>query len=357
MKIIHCADIHLGSKMDSRLPREKALIRRTEILSSFGRMVDFARREGVRAILISGDLFDSDRPFKKDKEFFYGTVQDNPEIEFFYLRGNHDTKESYTVEGIPNLKCFSEEWTSYELDGVVISGTEISERNCDSLYTTLSLSEGVKNIVMLHGAVCDASGRDCVSLRALRSRGIDYLALGHIHKGGFGRIDSRGVYAYPGCLEGRGFDECGEKGFLLIDTERITEPKFIKGSVREIRQEELDVSGTKNAYEAYSRAKSALKPGGKDLLRLTLVGEIDFSDERLAEVMEDYLSDGYFFVSVKDKTFARENLSAAADEISIRGEFLRLVLSSELDEDEKKEIISTGLCALSGREVEVRSEV
>ena len=356
MKIIHCADIHLGSKIDSRLPREKAIIRRTEVLSSFGRMVEFAKREGVRAILISGDLFDSDRPFKKDKEFFYGTVLDNPEIEFFYLRGNHDTKESYTVEGVENLRCFSEEWTSYELDGVVISGAEISEGNCESLYTTISIDESKKNIVMLHGALSDVFGRDLINLRALRSRGIDYLALGHIHKGGSGRIDDRGFFAYPGCLEGRGFDECGAKGFLLLDTDNLSCPSFIKGSLREICAEEIDISGTKNAYDAYSRVKSSLKLDKKNLLRLTLVGEVEFSDDRLAEVMEDYLSDSCFFVSVKDKTFAKEDLSAAADEISIKGEFLRLVLSSELDEEEKKEIISTGLSALLGREVEVRGE-
>ena len=32
-----------------------------------------------------------------------------------------------------------------------------------------------------------------------------------------GEIDERGKYAYSGCLEGRGFDETGDKGFVLID--------------------------------------------------------------------------------------------------------------------------------------------
>ena len=287
MKIIHCADVHLGSKMDSRLPREKALVRRGEILSAFGRMVNFAKREGVRAILISGDLFDSDRPFKKDKEFFYGTVEENPEIDFFYLRGNHDTKESYSISGLENLKCFSDEWCTYHLDGVAISGIELSSKNCESLYSTLSLESDEKNIVMLHGAVSDSFGEDLINLRALRERSIDYLALGHIHKGGAGKLDGRGIYAYPGCLEGRGFDECGEHGFLLLDTDVGFSPLFVKNSVREITECEVDISGTKNTYEAFSRALNQIKPKKSDILRINLVGEINFSDGRIESVIEE----------------------------------------------------------------------
>ncbi len=57
----------------------------------------------------------------------------------------------------------------------------------------------------------------------LRGKYIDYLALGHIHSYKKERLDDRGVYCYSGCLEGRGFDECGEKGFVLLD---ITEGKI-----------------------------------------------------------------------------------------------------------------------------------
>ncbi len=57
LKLIHCADIHLGSKMEAKLPREKAEERRGEVRATFHRMVEFAKREQVRAILLSGDIF------------------------------------------------------------------------------------------------------------------------------------------------------------------------------------------------------------------------------------------------------------------------------------------------------------
>ncbi len=353
MKIIHCADIHLGSKMDSRLPEDKALQRRREVLSAFGRMLDFAKREGVCAILISGDLFDSDRPFKRDKEFFFGAVAKHPDINFYYLKGNHDIKESYNQDSLENLKCFSDEWRSYDLGDITISGIEITAGNSTSLYTSLSLNPARKNIVMLHGMTSTAMGKDLINTRSLRGNGIDYLALGHIHTAGISPLDERGILAYSGCLEGRGFDECGEKGFLLIDTEKSFKPVFIKNSVRVIFETDIDISSAENAYEAFEIAKASLTVSKESLVRINLCGTVSFSDDHLAQTVESYLADYFYFVSVKNKTRIQPNISAAKDEISIKGEFLRLVLSSELSDNDKNEIISLGLSALGGQEWEL----
>ena len=59
MKIIHCADLHLDSKMTANLTREQARERRKEIIRTFTRMVEYAETQDVRAILIAGDLFDT----------------------------------------------------------------------------------------------------------------------------------------------------------------------------------------------------------------------------------------------------------------------------------------------------------
>ena len=59
MKIIHCADIHADSKMGTHFSKENAELRRNEIVDSFAKMVEFARENGVKAIIIAGDLFDT----------------------------------------------------------------------------------------------------------------------------------------------------------------------------------------------------------------------------------------------------------------------------------------------------------
>ena len=52
MKLIHCADLHLDSRMESGLPPEKARERRMELLHTFTKMVDMAAADGVEAMLL-----------------------------------------------------------------------------------------------------------------------------------------------------------------------------------------------------------------------------------------------------------------------------------------------------------------
>ena len=103
MKIIHTADIHLGSRMDSKFNKEIANERKAELRNTFKRLVEYAKDNGVSLIMLCGDMFDSDRPFKKDKDFFYSVVTANPDIDFLYLKGNHDISDAIPEELPDNL--------------------------------------------------------------------------------------------------------------------------------------------------------------------------------------------------------------------------------------------------------------
>ena len=61
MKIIHCADIHLGSKLEANLEGDARKLRKAELLDSYSNMVDYAVHHKVDAIIIAGDLFDTAR--------------------------------------------------------------------------------------------------------------------------------------------------------------------------------------------------------------------------------------------------------------------------------------------------------
>jgi DNA repair exonuclease SbcCD nuclease subunit len=351
MKILHCADIHLGSKMEAKLPKDKMEERRIEVRSSFNRMVNYAKDNGINVIMLSGDVFDSDRPLKKDKEFFYSVVKNNPQIDFLYLRGNHDSMQSYTESDIANLKTFSTEWTTYQYGDVAISGIEIVKDNASSLYSTLKLNPAQKNIVMLHGQYGDVSGVDKINIPKLRNKGIDYLALGHLHTHQYSKFDERGVYVYSGCLEGRGFDEDGEKGFVIVDTDDFSYT-FVKNSYRIIYIIEADISASTDAYTAYNIVKGLIKCGTNDILRIVLKGEIGYDSDGLATELEKQLSE-YYFVSVKDETLRKFNVEEIAGDLSLKGEFIRTVLANnDYTNEQKQQIISIGLKALSGREVD-----
>ena len=353
-KFIHCADVHLGSKMESKLPKAKAEQRRGEVRNTFHRMVEYAKAEGVRAILLSGDIFDSDRPLKRDKEFFYDVVKENPEIDFVYLRGNHDSQESYVEEGLSNLKTFSTEWTGYDYGEVYICGLEIARENAQSLYTTLKLDKDRKNLVMLHGNADKTTGMDKVHTGKLADKNIDYLALGHIHSYSENKLDDRGRYAFSGCLEGRGFDEIGEKGFVLLEIDGTVKSTFIPFAQRTVHEIAVDVSGTQNGYGAYQTVKAQVKFNPADLYRIELVGEIAYEGETLAEDVEDYLAEACYFVSVKNRTVQKINPDEYLGKASLRGEFVRTVLAkTDISDARKSEIITLGLKALAGREIDV----
>ena len=208
MKFIHTADVHLGSQLNLKTSADKINERRAEIRATFKNIVELAKNENATAIILSGDVFDGERALKKDKEFFYNVVKNNPSIDFLYLRGNHDILEGFE-ESYPNLKLFSDSWTYYEYGDTIIAGIEMTNANANSLYQSLNLSEDKTNIVMLHGQVADTMGNGLIKIAKLKDKNIDYLALGHVHSYKQEKIDNRGVYAYSGCPEGRGFDETG----------------------------------------------------------------------------------------------------------------------------------------------------
>ena len=345
MRIIHCADIHLGAPINS-FPEEVSNERKREVRYTFLRMVEFAKEKDVKVIMLSGDVFDRDKPYKKDLEVFYDVVKDNPDIDFLYLRGNHDQEGE--ERSFPNLKTFSTAWQSYAYGDVVISGIELATENSVSLYSTLSLNEKNKNIVMLHGQV----GGE-INLTKLRDKNIDYLALGHIHQYSDGALDNRGRYAYSGCLEGRGFDETGKKGFVLLEVEDKLSYAFIPFSLRSIEKVELDVSGLQEGGEMARLARAKIGFKKENIYRIELVGEVDADVERFDEDVQRYLEMDCAYVSVKDRTKKKMDYTIYEGDNSLRGEFVRTVRESEgYSEEEKAQIIAFGLKALAGREVD-----
>ena len=355
MKLIHTADIHLGSKMDSRFNRDISDERKSELRNTLKRLVMYAKENQVAIIMLCGDIFDSDSPYKKDKDFFYSLIRSTPEIDFLYLKGNHDTHDNVLEEIPENLKLFSDKWTSYTYGNVIISGIELCASNASSYSASLSLTKDSLNIVMLHGQLSDSTGSGNIQLKKLKNKNIDYLALGHIHKPSEGRIDERGEYVYCGCLEGRGFDEPGEHGFVLIDTDggKIAH-KFIPFAQRRIHETDVDISGSKNAYEAYKKVSGSVKFNKQDLFRINLTGEIEFDVERLAVDVERMLADSCYFISVKDRTGKKINISQYENDLSVKGEFVRMVYAqADISDEDKMTIINCGLRALNGKEIDL----
>lgn len=346
MKFIHVADVHLGSvlkRFSSLLSNE----RNGEIVAAFLKTVDYARKNDIKTVVIAGDLFDSNVPLSQDKEVFHSAVKSNPDMTFLYLRGNHDNVADLSL---PNLLTFEDSVKSYEIDGAIFSGVEINDDNYSTFYDEIDFDAKKKNVLILHGEASNAAGLDKIDLSRLKGKGIDYLALGHIHSYYEGKIDDKGVYVNPGCLEGRGFDEKGEKGFVVVDSADFSH-EFIVNSLRVVKELEVDVSETKNVYEALDLARKAIDPPSKDVIRIILKGGVKYPSD-VRKTLYDSLKNECFYLEVKDETYQAVKVEDYLNDLSLKGEFIRVALSDEsLSEEDKRRIVALGLNLLDGRKI------
>ena len=128
MKFIHCADLHIDSTLESGLSQTNARLRREELLSSFMRLAARADELGARAIIIAGDLFDSERAGARSRRFVLDTISKYPNVDFLLLTGNHDKGIGDSLTSPENLKLFSDTATAYDYENVRVSGvTEYSD--------------------------------------------------------------------------------------------------------------------------------------------------------------------------------------------------------------------------------------
>ena len=149
MKILHCADLHLDSRMSTNLNTELRKKRKAEILNTYQRMIEYAVKEKIEAILIAGDLFDTNAVSRTAMSAVFNSIVKNPGIQFYYLKGNHDVRSFLaSMEEVPtNLHLFSDTWKSYVLcagahRNIVLTGVELHAENSSLIYPSLSLGKG-----------------------------------------------------------------------------------------------------------------------------------------------------------------------------------------------------------------------
>lgn len=366
MKLIHCSDLHLDSKMNANLERESARERKGEILHTFERMIGYASENKITAVLIAGDMFDTKNISAVTRNVVLHSILEHPEIHFYYLRGNHDHDNFLSgLEEIPdNLRMFGSAWTAYEEaeDRISIAGMELSRENAESAYVSLVLNSDQFNIVMLHGQESQSAAKDkaeIIHLKALRNKGIDYLALGHVHMYKKERLDARGIYCYPGCLEGRGFDECGEHGFVVLDIDEETGEythEFVPFARRMLYAVEVDVTDCLTTAEMIAKAEVCLEQAGCEdtgLVKIVLKGMLDVECEKDIEYFQARLGERFYYVKVYDETKLRIDVGDYMLDESLKGEYVRQVMADDsISEEDKKIIIRYGLQAIAGEEVQ-----
>ena len=351
MKLIHISDIHLGSPLTAHLAPERARERRRELMDTFRRTVDEGVRLGARGVIIAGDLFDTESVSERTLDGVIDVIEKHPEVTFFYLAGNHE--RSALIDGVTvlpeNLLMFGEDWTYFEAGDLTVAGRS---RPMPDMFDSLRLDPKNKNIVVLHGELRERSAAGgVIGKREARGRYIDYLALGHYHSYSYEILDTRCTAVYSGTPEGRGFDETGEKGFVLIDTDTPhLDHRLIPFAKRAVHIVYADITTAKTSTEisrAVEREVAAIPR--EDIVRVELCGDCSPTLTKDEDIISYGFGERFYHFELRDRSRLAIDPADYENDRSLKGEFIRRVYGdSTLDEKTKSDIVACGLAALRG---------
>lgn len=355
VKIVHCADIHIGfSGGDKRYSAR----RRSEVLQTFLKAVGYAEEEKADLFLISGDLFDSHKVngetlslISRAFSGFSGRV--------FIAPGNHDYYGENTFWenwALPeNVTVFKgDEVIELGESGVRIYGYAFESAYKPKLQLMRAESDDMINIAVVHGEIGGDGIYAPLSVAEIETSGMDYVALGHIHKRSDILKAGNTYYAYPGCIEGQGFDETGEKGVYMGTIEKgKVSLEFVPLCTRRFIEEHIDISAVLDKKDLSDfilrKIKEKYGSNGADwLYKIVLTGEtvLNISLADLTAALENEL----YFVKIKDKT--RIPISVLKDnfsESSAQGIFIKKLLekSGAMTEEEMENALRLGLSAFN----------
>lgn len=266
MKLLHLADLHIGVENYGRVDPATGLhTRLLDYLARLDEAIDFGLSEGVDAVLIAGDVYKSRTPNPTHQREFARRIHRlrAAGLPVLILTGNHDVSpaagRAHAVEIFDTLA----------LDGVIIADrpcTQVLETRAGPLQiialpwvtrhnlltreelrltsilevetmlidridrflsgAAQDLDPGVPAVLTLHGTIAGATlgaeqsimlGRDMVLPKSVVSLpGVDYVALGHIHK--HQSLGEHPPVVYPGSIERIDFgEEREDKGCVLVE--------------------------------------------------------------------------------------------------------------------------------------------
>ena len=351
MKILHSADWHL----DSPLTEKNEDLRRS-LLTIPGKLAEMVRLYECDLVLLSGDLFDGPHSHESVKALRSALAE--MKVPVFIAPGNHDycnQKSPWISEFFSkNVHIFTESAMESveipELDCTVY-GAGYTAMDCPGLLQNFRAKGSTRyHLGVLHGDPMLLNSPYCpITAEQVRQSGLDYLALGHIHRRGSFRA-GKTLCAWPGCPMGRGYDEQGQKGVYLVTLEDAVSVEFLPLSVPQFHELEVDVNGDPVA------ALASVLPaaGSDDYFRVVLTGECEVLDT--AALQAEFSQ--FPHLQLRDQTAPALDVWASAGEDTLEGVYFRLLRNTLEGQDERaqrliRQAASISRKLMNGQEVKL----
>lgn len=371
IKILHCADLHLDSPL-SVLDISKAEARRRDLRAALTSLTMFIKANAVDFLLIAGDLFDGEFVSRETVELLCREFAAIPDCRVIIAPGNHDP---YTFSSYYRQMNFPE--NVYVFDSETVKSFDFPDKNT-TVYGWAFTSDELRscplesfevasrdriNLLVAHGDFDVSESKYCpIPSKTLAACGFDYAALGHVHMHSGVNPLGDGYVSYSGCLEGRGFDECGIKGAVLAVAEKKDRldfaAKFERFCKRYYEITECDVSGAESNAEVLEKLGALVKDAhyGDDVaLRVRLVGNVA-SDFKISQSFICEQFPQLYRLELVDETAPLANSGRLAADPTLRGAYYRsLAPMLESDDANEREIAAMalryGLAALAGNDI------
>lgn len=361
LTFLHAADLHLDAPFHA-LPPDRAAERRREQRQLLTRLAQVAQQAQVDLVFLCGDLFDSQRVRPETLQALHQVLEEM-EAPVFLAPGNHDPYTDASPYGkFPwpsHVHLFTtptpERVALPQLGAVVYGSAFTAPHRMEGPLTGFhAQEEGAEAFGCFHGDLSSPHSRyGPITPGEIAASGLNYLALGHIHAASGPQRAGKTYYAWPGCPEGRGFDETGDKGVYLGQLEGgHVSLEFVPLARRRYLTPEVDITGQDPAQALTAFLQTARS---EDIVRLALVGERDPDREPDLTALTA-LASGYFYsASLTDRTTLTQALWARQGEDTLTGLFLRTMAQriQEAPADQRpllERAVRFGLAALEGRE-------
>ncbi|MBR2906515.1 MAG: DNA repair exonuclease [Clostridia bacterium] len=379
IKILHTGDLHLGSPFSGLSPRESRRCRERQE-ESFGKMIGYAKAEGISLFLIAGDLFDGDAVSTDTLDNVFDALASLP-CPVVIAPGNHDpyrVGSPYTARVLPEnvyvfdseaLTRFSFPTLGVDVFGYAFTSPAYRESPLASLPDNFCLGEGL-SILLAHGDLDSPLSRYApIRSQDLARSGADYVALGHVHNAE-DEILSVGAtaYAYCGFPEGRSFDECGFGSFRVITLSSdasvdspIEGAERVRCSTHRYESRRCDVTGCESDPDTAERIRAFLAENGfgsETTLRLTLDGEVSPrytpDPSRIAGLLDGNAIPSP--LTLLDRTLPVLGSDYLESDLTLRGELYRILKPKMLSGSEEERLdaalaLRLGLAALDERPI------
>ncbi|MBE6609517.1 MAG: hypothetical protein E7634_02485 [Ruminococcaceae bacterium] len=374
LKLLHLADLHLDSPFKN-LSYTKSVRLRALQREVFSSALKFARQQDCAAVLISGDLFDSEFYTSDTVTFLQNVFAEYSDIRFIISPGNHDPYRHGSPYKVSRFSDNVYIFTDEELSCLVFP--EISLNVYGYAFTSPSYSKDPIedftaessgfNVLCAHSDIDSPLGSYAyISPASIENSRLDYIALGHIHTKTAIMKKGSTCYAYSGCIAGRDFSEYGEKGGILVTLSEQNGEKDVKAErvtfcpwVYKTESVSLEGASSQTQAEAVIRQSlsddRARKAGYEYITRLTLSGNLGFElDEKLLLSRLSELA----VTEIENSTFYFPDEKELLNDYSVKGQFykkLHSLLSSDDPAVRKRALtaLRLGLKALSGSDVTI----